>query len=792
MIKNYFKIALRNLRKNKDYGLLNIFGLAVGIACAGLILLWTENELSWDSNNIKKDKLYAIRENISNADNIFTLWSTPRVMAAAVKAEIPGIANVCRISEEPQNLLISAGDKSMYSAGRYADSSLFNMLTLPFLQGSKTTAFSQLHSIVLTQTTSIKFFGDINNVIGKTVRIDNKQDYVITGVIKDLPQNSTLQFDWLIPFENDPDYDLSWNSYGPHTYVELNKSTNVSLVNKQLYNYIHQKDPSQTTHAFLFPMSDWHLYDEFENGKQTGGGRIEQIRTLSIVALIILLIACINFMNLVTASSERRAKEVGVRKVMGSGRGKLISQFVIEAILMSFLAAVLALFIIDLSLPAFNTLVQKQLTLQLNNPVHIIALLAIIIVCGLIAGSYPSFYLTSFSPVGVLKGLKIKTGSATAIRKGLVIMQFTVSVIFIISTIVVYKQIQHTKNRQLGFNKNNLIEIDMQQNVSNIFPVIKQDLLQTGFITNAAMSDHATIYGGNSDGRFRWQGKSITTKTDITFRNVSPEFISVSGMKIIAGRDFRQGEGFQKSDVIVTQSLAKLISKQNVVGQVIQSARGNKDGRYTNNTIVGVIDDYVYGNVYGKPGPVLFFCRPPEDANLIYVRIKPGSDINDALKKIQAVMEKDNPLYPFSYQFVDDQFNKMFADIELTSKMSTIFAGLAIMISCMGLFGLAAYTVERRRKEIGVRKVLGASVTGITKLLSKDFLKLILLSCLIAFPVAWWIMNKWLQNFAYRINISLWVFILSGIVAMIIVLLTIGLHAIKAATANPIKSLRYE
>ena len=736
MFRNYFKIAARNLRRNKSYSFLNIFGLAIGIACAGLIFLWIEDELSWDNNNIKKDSLYAVRENFTYGGNIYTNWSTPRAMAATLKAEVPGVANVCRFSDEAQNLLFRIDDKSMYAAGRYADSSLFSMFTLPFVQGSKATAFNQLHSIVITQSAAKKFFGtersdSYGDVLGKALRVGNKQDYVVTGVVKDPPQNSTLQFEWVMPFENDPYYEssLTWNSYGPLTYVELNRSANVSSVNKQLYNYIHTKDASQTTHTFLFPMKDWHLRDEFENGKQTGGGRIEQVHMLSFIAWIILLIACINFMNLATASSEKRAKEVSVKKVLGSGRNKLILQFVSEAILISLLAAVLALFVMRFTLPAFNVMVQKQLSLQLYKPVHIIAVFAIVVVCGLVAGSYPSFYLTSFNPVNILKGLKLKSGNATFIRKGLVILQFTVSVIFIICTIVVYKQIQHTKNRQLGFNKNNLLEIDMQHDFAGMFPVIKQDLLKTGFITNAATSDHATIYGGNSDGRFRWQGKPVNSETDITFRNVSPEFISVSGMKIIAGRDFRQDEGFQKSDVIITQSLAELISKKSVIGQVIQSARGNKDGNYTNFTIVGIIDDYVYGNIYGKPEPVIFFCRPPEDANLLYVRIKAGSNINNALQKIQDVMKKDNPVYPFAYQFVDTQFNKMFSDVELTSKLSSIFAALAIIISCLGLFGLAAYTAERRRKEIGVRKVLGASVTGITTLLSKDFLKLVGLAC---------------------------------------------------------------
>lgn len=807
MLKNNFlaahfaKTSLRNLWKNKAYSFLNIFGLAIGITCAGLIFLWAENELTYDNVNVKKDRLYEVKVNYPYGGSSFTMGSTPRLMAAAMKQEIPGIANTCRISDYPEKHLFTMGDKSVYASGSFADSSLFSMLTIPFVSGSPLTAFNQLYSIVITEKTAKKFFGNEKNIIGKTIRVDNKQDYTVTGILKDLPQNSSLQFEWLAPYEvvmaglrvrAEINQENEWRSYGPFTLVEVNPSANINTINRQLYDYIHKKNATQTSHCFLFGMNKWHLYDEFENGKATGSGRIKQVRMLSAIAWIILLIACINFMNLATANSQKRAKEIGVRKVLGADKQKLIIQFFGESLFMSAAACVLAVVIMSISLPAFNMLMEKQLSLQLNNPVHFTGLLIITLISSLVAGSYPSVYLSSFNPVSVLKGLKIKTGGAALIRKVLVVFQFAVSVVFIISTIIVYLQIQHVKNRNLGLNKDNLIEIDMQADISSIFSLIKQDLLHTGLIENVAMSDHTTLYAGDNDNRFRWQGKPPGDDISISYRNVSPEFISTSGMKIIEGRDFRENETAESTNVIITKTLAQLISKEGVVGKIIQSPRGNDEGVYNNMTIVGVVDDYVYGNVYSRPGPVIFFCKPAENANLVYVRTKAKANTSDVLSKIETVVKKNNPAYPLQYRFVDEQFNEMFSNETLISKVSGVFAVLAIIISCMGLFGLAAYTAEQRTKEIGIRKVLGASVAGVTGLLSKDFMKLVAVSCAVSFPVAWWIMHNWLQSYEYRIAISPMIFVAAGVIALFIAFATVSFRAIKAAMANPVKSLRTE
>jgi len=793
MFKNYFRTAWRNMWRNKTYSFLNIFGLAIGIACAGLIFLWVEDELNWDRFNVKKSNVYYVRENQKYDTYTATFSSTPGVMGPAIQAEIPGIANTCRTSEGQMPLLFTIGDKPVYASGAYAEPSLFTMFTLPFVQGNAKTAFSELYSLVITEKTAKKFFGNDKDIIGRSVRVDNKQDYVITGVLKDIPENSSLHFEWVAPFEiyfKQSDWLHSWGNNSLSTYVELKPGVDPSSVNKQLYNLIQKRQPASIARPFLFSMNDWHLYDDFDNGKQTGGGRIEYVRMFSIIAWIILFIACINFMNLATARSEKRAREVGVRKVLGVGKKRLIIQFIGEALFMSVLAAIVSAVVMSLALTAFNTLVQKNLSLRLNEPLHMASLLLITLICGLLAGSYPSLYLSSFNPAFVLKGMKLKAGSASLIRKGLVVLQFSVSIVLIISTIIIYQQIQHVKNRNLGFSKKNLLATDVVGDVAKNYQAIKNELLNTGDVQNVALSDYPTIYGGNNTDGFVWDGKAPGAKILISVRNVTPEFMKTTGLKIMEGRDFETTDSALSStgiNVIITQSFEKLMGKGSAIGKKVHN-----EGDTTMATVVGVINDYVYGYMYGQPDPVAFVCTAPKNTSVMYLRLNQQSDTKSSLAMIGSILRKYNPAYPFNYVFVDDQFNNLFLSEALISRLSRVFAALAIVISCLGLFGLAIYMAERRTKEIGVRKVLGASVSGIAALLSKDFLKLVLISCLVAFPVAWWAMHKWLLGYPYRINISWWVFVAAGVTAILIAVITISFQSVKAAIANPVKSLRTE
>jgi ABC-type antimicrobial peptide transport system permease subunit len=530
-------------------------------------------------------------------------------------------------------------------------------------------------------------------------------------------------------------------------------------------------------------MNDWRLRSNFVEGKPAGG-RIQHVRMFGIIAWIILLIACINFMNLATARSEKRAREVGVRKVLGAGKKILVAQFIGEALFMALLSLILSIGILYLLLPWFNELVQKNLTPGLTIPSHIISLLGIGLICGLVAGSYPALYLSSFNPTSVFKGLKLKGGGAASIRKGLVVLQFTISIVLIISTIIIYRQIQHVKNRELGYNKDNLIQTGLRGNMQKNFPVIKQELLSTGLVGNAAMSNLNMLYMGSSTSDFSWEGKDPTRQILITQDWVSPEYLSTTGVQIKEGRDFYPDPKQDSLSVIVNETFAKIISKESVVGKILR-----RDS--INYTIVGVTKDFVFGDMYAKSDPLLFLCYP-EYFGYMYIRVKPQSNMENTVAKIENIIKKNNPGYPFNYIFVDEEFDKQFKSEMLIGKLSRVFALLAIVITCLGLFGLAAYTAERRTKEIGIRKVLGASVTGITGLLSKDFLRLVVISALIAFPLAWWAMHDWLQNYAYRVTISWWVFIAAGMIVVLIALLTISFQSIRAAIANPVKSLRTE
>jgi putative ABC transport system permease protein len=785
MFRNYFKTAFRNLWKNKSYGFLNVFGLALGITCAGLIFLWVEDEVNYNKHNEKKDQLYQVLENQPYEGKIYTFAATPGLLAEAMKSELPGIRNTCRATWD-QYTLFSLGEKAIYERGNYVDSSIFSMFTLPLVQGKKENVFQQLHSLVISQKMAKKFFGEQNHIIGNTLKVNNKEDFVITGVFRDLPPNSSLKFEWLSPFKVYHDQNSwlnEWGNNGIQTFVELEKTADPVLVDQKLYGYIKSKDTSASAFPFLFSMNDWRLHSKFEEGKQVGG-LISRVRMFGTIAWIILLIACINFMNLATARSEKRAREVGVRKVLGAAKKTLVAQFIGEALILSFLSLIIAVGILYFILPAFNSLVEKQLVIGFDNPLHILSLILIGLVCGLLAGSYPALYLSSFNPVWVFKGLNLKGSGATYIRKGLVVAQFAISIILIIRTIIVYNQIQHIKNRDLGYNKENVIQTGLRGDMKKNFAVIRNQLLSSGYVENVAQSNLNQLYMGSSTGDFTWDGKDPSKKILVTQDVISPEYINTMGIKIVKGRDFYPDAKQDSLSVIINETFAKMIGKQDIVGTVL---RRDSVGY----TVIGVVKDFIFDDMYAGSEPLIFHCYP-DNFGYMYVRLKEKANVEKAVASIETVVKSNNPGYPFNYVFVDDEFDRLFRNEMLIGKLSRIFALLAIVITCLGLFGLAAYTAERRTKEIGVRKVLGASVAGIAGLISKEFVKLVIISAVIAFPVAWWLMNNWLQDYAYRVQLSWWVFVLAPALAIVIAVLTISFQAIKAALANPVRALRTE
>jgi len=788
MLKNYFKTTFRNLWKTKGYSLLNMGGLAIGIACAALIFLWVEDELTFNQYFSNRDNLYKVKDRQTYNGTTFTFDATPALLAQGMKSEIPGIKNTTR-SSWSNRILFSFNGKEIYEEGVYVDSSFFSMFHLDFIKGDPTHAFDQIYSVVVTEKMAMKFF-ESTDVVGKTLTINNKKSYVVTGVIKDLPKNVSLRFDWLSSFkifEGENTWLKEWGNNGVTTYAETEANADISNINKKLYGYVGTKSQGATAKMSIYPMSRWRLYDRYDdNGKEIQGS-MRYVQLFSLIAWIILIIACINFMNLATARSEKRAKEVGVRKVLGVSRTNLITQFIGESLIMSFISTFLAIGLIYLLLPAFNMLVHKELTVSVFNPFHFGAMITISLICGLIAGSYPAFYLSSFNPIGVLKGLKQKSNSGVDfIRKGLVVLQFVISVTFIICTIIIYQQIQHIKDRSLGYNKEGLVYLNVTGNMKTNFGVIKNDLQQTGVVKNAALSNQMVLQISSNSGNFSWEGKDAGKEVLITVEAVTPGYISTMDMQIKEGHDFYPDMKANTGNVIINEALAKIVNNKNIIGSVISRGDGTK------NTVVGVVKDFIYNDMYSTGAPLILFCDTSSWTNYMTLRLTDQANLSTTLAQIENVIKKDNPGYPVEYKFVDDTFSKIFTTETLIGKLAGIFALLAIAISCMGLFGLSAYTAEKRTKEIGIRKVLGSSILGLVGLLSKDFIKLVAISCLIAFPIAWWTMKNGLEEYAYRIDISWMVFVAAGILALTIAMITVSFQAIKAAISNPVKSIRTE
>lgn len=786
MIRNYLKVILRQLKKNKGFALLNMFGLSFGLTAAVLILLWIQDEVSYNRFHTKYGELYQVMGNQQYDTKTYTFAATPGLLSPAMKTDFPEVAQTTRLCWG-DSWLFTANDKTLYESGNYADASFFSMFTFPKLYGNTGNPFPDDNSIVLTETMAVKYFGTAN-VVGKYIRVNNKDDFKITAVVADPPQNSSIKFNWLVSFrvfEKKNEWLQSWTNNGVQTFVELKPGTDYKTFNTKFSSYIKTKNADAAAMPLLLAMDDWRLRSTFEEGVQAGG-RIEYIRLFGVIAALLIIIACINFMNLATARSEQRAKEVGVRKVMGAQRRALMFQFISESIVMALLAMVIACLFVLAALPWFNELVGKKLSPGFDNPVQWLLLLGIAVLCGIIAGSYPSVYLSSFKPVAIFKGIRGgRNSGAGAVRKGLVITQFVVSIVLIVSTVVIYGQLGHVKNRQLGYNKDHLVYVRQTGKVNEHLDAIINDLRSSGAVTHAASSNQYVLQIGNNSAGFEWKGKDPTKEVLITMEYVSSDYISTAGMKLKAGRDFLQHSTADSQNVIINESFAKLLGSSDPLSMVLL-----RDS--LNYRIVGVINDFVYNDVYGgAPAPLVLF-NAPRATNFLFMRLDENKKTEDALAKIEAVFQNNNPGYPFECSFVDQEFDQLFKSEMLVSKLSRLFAAITILISCIGLFGLAAYTAERRTKEISIRKILGASVTGLAGLLSADFLKLVLIAIVIALPLSWFIMHKWLEDYSYRIDMQWWMFALAGFAALVIALLTVSFQAIRAALSNPVKNIRTE
>lgn len=787
MIKNYFKTAWRNLIRNKAFSMINIVGLAIGMAGAILIFEWIQNELSFDQFHTNKDTLYKVWNRNTPKGPVYTWDVTSGAVAPELKRGFPEVKAVARVTW-PTPRLFSFADKAVKATGFDVDKPFLTMFSFPLLKGSASHALDDVNGVVLTQPLALKIFGN-QNPIGKIVKLDNKTAYKVTGILKDLPNNTQFEFEYLVSLEGNKQAisdETRWNNNSYNTYVQLQPGASIESVDQKIKNLVLKHDPTTEEEIFLHPASKWHLYSRFENGK-VAGGRIETVRLLFIIACLILLIACINFMNLSTAQSEKRAKEVGLRKTIGANRFSLIKQFLSESILIAFIAGTFALLIVQLFLPAFNHLTDKKLAVEYSNPLFWLTGVGFVLITGLLAGSYPAFYLSAFQPVRVLKGLFKNKNQVITPRKLLVVVQFTIAIVLIVSTLIIYQQIKYTQERDSGYIQNKLLEHPITGDIAKNFELIKNELINQGIATAVSKTSMTVTVNGSTSQGLQW-GDHNPDHSKIPFTQFASigDFVKTMGLKLIAGRDIDLKNYPTDSDAVLLNATAiDWMKLKNPIGQTISA--NNKSLK-----IVGVFKDFIVGSPYQPVFPMVVYGTKNWYYGNMLIRLNDHSSVSKSLKAAEAIFKKYNPAYPFEYQFVDQEYGQKFKEEERTGNLAALFAGLTITISCLGLFGLAAYMAQNRNKEIGIRKVLGASVGSLIQLLTKEFVALVLVAILIAVPVSWYFMNKWLQDFSYKISISWSTFLTAGILAIVIALITVSFQAIKAALANPVESLRSE
>lgn len=797
MLKNYLKILFRNIFKSKVFSLINLTGLSIGMGTAILIFLWIGNELSMDRFHEKSDRIYVMYNR--DKDPLGQVWAwnnTPKPLMPTLKKDYPEVENAVRFNNI--TFLLTAGEKKFNKRGAFVDSGFLNIFSFPLLEGNAASALSGPNDIVLTEKFAKAFFGN-ESALGKIIKVDSVHNCTVTGVLKDLPNNTTFRFDYLLPwaYMQKLDWDdNNWQNNSVRTFALLKEGASQAAFDNKVRTITidHTKDAGNpsTTEVFTQPLQRYYLYAKSENGKLVGG-QIEMVRLFGIIAAFILLIACINFMNLSTAKSEKRAKEVGIRKVAGAGRTMLMLQFLCESIFLSLMAFVIALLLVHISLKSFNELVGKELFINYKDATFWFAAVGFILLTGIVAGSYPAFYLSSFTPVKVLKGTFKKVNALVTPRKVLVIVQFSFAIMLIIATSIVVRQIQYGLKRETGYDRNNLIYAFTQGETDKHYESIKAEVLSSGAVTSMTRSANPITQRWSDSWGFEWEGSSeADLKIDFLRLGSDADFSKTIGVKIIEGRDLDCYKfSTDTNAVLLNESAVKAMRLKKPIGTIIRSAGEASDPGVQ---VIGVIKDFVIESPFEqKVSPLMVTGLGRNDfAQVIHMKLNPAKDDATNIATIEKIFKKFNPEYPFDYAFVDESYANKFKDTQRTGTLASLFAGLTIFISCLGLFGLAAYMAESRIKEIGVRKVLGASVLGISSLLSKDFLKLVLISFLIASPIAWYFMNKWLAEYSYRIEVEWWIFLLAGAASVFIAILTVSYQAISAARSNPVKSLRSE
>jgi putative ABC transport system permease protein len=787
MFKHNLLLTYRNFKRHKSTFFINLIGLSSGLACVLVIYLWANDELSFDKYHKNGGRLYQVMTNVKSEKGIDTRKDTPHTLAEVLPAEMPEVEYAATTTPELffPALTLSANDKKIKGLGKFASKDFFKIFSYHLIQGDESNILSNKNAVVLSQSQAQNLFGSTDNAIGKTISCDVvgiKKECIVTGVFKDVPVNSSEHFDFVLSFDVFKDImgwgkgtDGIWNPEPFNTYLTVRKGTNIDRFNDKLTNYIKGKSKDDSRSYFLKRFSDNYLFSKYENGKQAGG-RIEYVKLFSLIALFILVISCINFMNLSTAKAAKRMKEIGIKKVLGVDRKALILQYLLESLLMTFLSVIAAIIIVTILLPQFNEITQKSLHLQFTAQLCM-ALIGITLFTGLLSGSYPALYLSGFKPAMILKGKFTNSIAEQLTRKGLVVFQFSLSIIFIVSVLVVYKQIDYVQNKNLGFDKNNVAYFESQGKDAEAYLNEIQKLPGIEKASNMIGNLIGDELGGQ--GAIVWDGKRIPVHSFA----VNYGMIETLGIKIKEGRSFSKDYGSDNNQVILNEAAVEAIGLKNPVGTIIK-------GQGNNTEIIGVVKNFNFQSLHEQIVPMKFWIDA-QGASTIVVKIKRGQE-KEALSNLANLYKKFNPGLTFNYKFLDQDYQALYVSERQVSVLSRYFAGLSILISCLGLFGLAAFTAEMRLKEIGIRKVLGSSVFGIVRLLSGEFTRMILIAICIALPLSYLVAKNWLDDFAYRINLEWWYFYGAGLVTITIALFTVSFQSVKAALINPAKSLRTE
>jgi putative ABC transport system permease protein len=788
MFRNYFIITIRNLFRNGFYSFINITGLSIGITCSILILLWVYDEISYNKFLPKVDRTYQVWAKAFFDGKANNWMSVPLPTYEAMKTADSNIKRAV-VTDWGGDHLLAVGDTRLTKKGYFASEEFLEVFEFRLKTGNAEQVMDDPRSIIITEATAKAMFGD-EDPINKVIRIDNENDLKVTGVLYNLPSNSTFQFDFLMTWKFREQINewvrkntTNWGNYSFQVFVELNDQKNEAAVGKSIKMLLQEHDQKDTKpEFFLYPMLRWRLYSSFENGVETGGMN-EYVQLFTVIAIFIIVIACINFMNLATARSERRAREVGIRKSVGSRRFELIFQFIGESTFISLVAFLLAVLAAQLLLPYYNQLVEKQLAIDYLSKEFWIFSSSLIFITGIVSGSYPAFYLSSFQPAKVLKG-KVTVGkSASVPRKVLVTLQFGFSILLIIGTIVIYQQIQLVKGRELGYEQENLITVTYNNEVSKNYKPIKLDLLGTG-VVEAVTKSNSSITDINSNNFLGWPGKPEELRVIFTTIATEYDYAKTMGIKIIEGREFSEDFKSDTAAILVNKAGLALMNLKDPIGTELDLWGGKRK-------LIGILDDVLMGDPF-EPVKPLFAILDPGWIDVVTIRLKKTDDLQASLDRVKTVFEKHAPAYPFEYKFSDVEFQKKFTHINLTSSIASLFSSLAILITGLGLFGLASYTAEQRTKEIGIRKVLGATVSSLVGLMSKDFSRLVLISFALSAPLAWWLLTWYLERYTIRTTIGWWVFPVTGAIALIFALAIVSTQALRAAHANPANSLRSE